>query len=256
MDQIIDVAVKNGYTGVELRAVAGTVDLWSLPDFQGVGLRETAGKLRGNGLEIVCIGSNIRFSEGGEARKEEQLETARVYLEILNALDCRYLRTFGGPLTPTMGYLESIECIQDGYESLCDLTAKAGVMPLLETHDDFSTSARVRDILDGVSSDNLGVVWDVLHPLRFGEGIAATYGALKERIRHVHVKDSLDFSPRGFDLVLTGRGKVPLDQVTAILKAGGYDGFLSFEWEKMWHPEIEEPEVALPDYVEAMKVYL
>jgi sugar phosphate isomerase/epimerase len=256
MDQIIDVAVKNGYKAIELRAVAGTVDLWTLPDFQGAGLKETAGKLRDSGLEIVCVGSNIRFSEGGETRKQAQMETARAYLEILNALDCRYLRTFGGPLTPTMGYLASIESIQDGYEGLCDLAEESGVMPLLETHDDFSTSARMLDILDGVSSDNLGVVWDILHPLRFGESIDVTYKALKDRIRHVHIKDSLDFSPRGFDLVLTGKGKVPLDQVIATLKAGGYDGYLSFEWEKMWHPEIEEPEVALPHYAQAMKKYL
>ena len=32
-----------------------------------------------------------------------------------------------------------------------------------------------------------------------------------------------------------------------------YEGYVSFEWEKYWHPEIEEPEVALPDFVEAMK---
>jgi hypothetical protein len=28
---------------------------------------------------------------------------------------------------------------------------------------------------------------------------------------------------------------------------------VSFEWEKYWRPEIEEPEVALPDFVKAMK---
>ena len=30
-----------------------------------------------------------------------------------------------------------------------------------------------------------------------------------------------------------------------------YDGYVSFEWEKYWHPEIEEPEVALPDFINA-----
>ena len=33
----------------------------------------------------------------------------------------------------------------------------------------------------------------------------------------------------------------------------GYDGYYSLEWEKMWHPEIEEPEVAFPQYVEYMR---
>jgi len=32
-----------------------------------------------------------------------------------------------------------------------------------------------------------------------------------------------------------------------------YSGYISFEWEKYWHPEIEEPEIALPDFMSAMK---
>jgi hypothetical protein len=31
---------------------------------------------------------------------------------------------------------------------------------------------------------------------------------------------------------------------------------LSLEWEKKWHPEIEEPEVALPQYVMVMRDYI
>jgi hypothetical protein len=33
-----------------------------------------------------------------------------------------------------------------------------------------------------------------------------------------------------------------------LLAAGGYRGWVSVEWEKRWHPEIEAPEVALPQY--------
>ncbi len=32
-----------------------------------------------------------------------------------------------------------------------------------------------------------------------------------------------------------------------------YEGYVSFEWEKYWHPEIEEPEIALPDFIQAVK---
>ena len=37
-------------------------------------------------------------------------------------------------------------------------------------------------------------------------------------------------------------------QAVSLLKAGGYDGYYSFEWEKWWHPELAEPEVAFPAY--------
>ena len=53
--------------------------------------------------------------------------------------------------------------------------------------------------------------------------------------------------------VLAGRGAVSFTSVVNALRGLGYDGYISFEWEKYWHPEIEEPEVALPDFVTAMK---
>ena len=38
-----------------------------------------------------------------------------------------------------------------------------------------------------------------------------------------------------------------------MLAKGGYRGYYGFEWEKAWHPEIEEPEVAFPHYAEFMR---
>ena len=41
-----------------------------------------------------------------------------------------------------------------------------------------------------------------------------------------------------------------------MLAEGGYKGYYCFEWEKKWHPEIEEPEVAFPHYARTMREYL
>jgi glucosamine-6-phosphate deaminase len=48
---------------------------------------------------------------------------------------------------------------------------------------------------------------------------------------------------------LPGEGDVPAARVLARLARDGYAGFVSFEWEKRWHPEIAEPEVALPSFI-------
>lgn len=40
-----------------------------------------------------------------------------------------------------------------------------------------------------------------------------------------------------------------------LLNAGGYDGFVSVEWEKKWHPEIAEPEVAFPQHIHVLREY-
>jgi len=50
-----------------------------------------------------------------------------------------------------------------------------------------------------------------------------------------------------------GRGEVPIFDAIDALSKGGYKGYYSFEWEKLWHPELAEPEIALADYAIAMK---
>ncbi|MDR1559007.1 MAG: sugar phosphate isomerase/epimerase [Clostridiales bacterium] len=252
---IVGYAVKNCYQGIELRAVSGTVDLASLEAFKGGGLRQTAKQIKDAGIETVCVGTSVSFNKAGREAQTEVLEAAKFSMGIANALKCPYIRTFGGPLIPTQSYTESLKWIREGYELLCELSAKEKVTPLIETHDDFSTSARVLDIVGAVSAQNLGVVWDILHPYRYGEAMEATYEALRERIHHVHVKDSANFSPAGFDLPLLGEGKLPVDECVGLLKSGGYDGYYCFEWEKLWHPEIPEPEAALPSYVQYMARY-
>ena len=67
----------------------------------------------------------------------------------------------------------------------------------------------------------------------------------------VHVKDAR----RGADAwrqVLLGEGEVPVAESVSALGAAGYRGWLVVEWEKHWHPELEEPEIALAQHAEAM----
>jgi hypothetical protein len=49
---------------------------------------------------------------------------------------------------------------------------------------------------------------------------------------------------------------VPVKDTVAVLVKGGYKGYYCFEWEKAWHPEIEDPEVAFPHYADQMRRYL
>ena len=256
MGQIIDLAVKSGYDGIEIRAVSGTVEIWKLDEFTGDGLKETAKKVKDAGLEICCVGTSINFSAADKAKQEQALENAKINLEIAKALDCKYIRIFGGPVPHMQGFTETMKWIWEGCGKLCDLTDKTGIVPVLETHDDFSTSGRITDYLSGAPAGKIGVLWDIQHPLRFGEAIKDTYAVLKDLIMHTHIKDSNKYSPSGTDFALTGEGTVPIKECVSLLKSGGYNGYLSFEWEKLWHPEIAEPEVAIPQYAEYMKKLL
>jgi sugar phosphate isomerase/epimerase len=257
IDQIIGIAVENGYQGIEIRAVGGTVDIHTLDEFKGGGLADTAKKIKAAGLEVSCVGTGVRFNKACKDDQTKNLELAKTGIEIAKALDCPYIRVFGGPMIPTQGYTESMKWLWEGNSKLCELAQGTGVLPLIETHDDFSASARVGELLGGLSAGSkIALCWDILHPLRFGEAVEDTYAALKDLIRHVHIKDSTVFNAKGFDFELIGEGKVPIAECIALLKSGGYEGYLSFEWEKLWHPEIPGPEIAIPHYAKNITKFM
>jgi sugar phosphate isomerase/epimerase len=134
--------------------------------------------------------------------------------------------------------------------------AKANVTILMESHGDFTRSADIRAVHEGVASSAFAILWDAHHTFAAGgEAPADTWSALGTWVRHTHLKDSRpDGKERRY--VLTGSGDVPVKTQVDVLAKAGYKGYYCFEWEKMWHPEIEDPEVAFPHYAKTMAAYL
>jgi sugar phosphate isomerase/epimerase len=60
----------------------------------------------------------------------------------------------------------------------------------------------------------------------------------------------------GLPIVLLGGGEVQVQEMPGLLTGAGYQGWISVEWEKRWHPEIEEPEVALPQHLRLLELWL
>ena len=248
--QVIAMAAANGYAGVEIRFIRGTIELASLPEFSGTGLAETRRKFEDAGIAVVGVGTSLKMVSLDADARARQMEAARVNIAVAAGLGAKYLRVFGGPLPAEQDRERTLDAIASGLGAIGELSAQSGVMSLLEVHDDFSRSPAVLDLYRRGMSESVGVLWDTLHSYRHGETAEATWAALGPRIRLVHVKDAHVATPQGFDLALTGEGTVPVRGFIDLLEAEGYHGFVNFEWEKGWHPEIEEPEVALPHFMQ------
>lgn len=249
VDEIIAMAAGNGYRGVEIRFVRGTVDIASLPEFTPAGIGETRRKFEDAGIAVVGIGTSLKMLSLDADVRVKQMDAARVNTEIAASLGARYLRLFGGPLPPDQDRERTLDSIASGLGAIGELSAKSGVTSLLEVHDDFSRSGAILDLYRRGMNERVEVLWDTLHSYRHGEIAETTWAALGPRIRLVHVKDAHVATPETFDFALTGEGTVPVRSFIELLEAKGYDGFVNFEWEKGWHPEIAEPEVALPHFM-------
>ena len=252
IDQVIALARDNGLKGVEIRHLRGTVDLPSLEEFSPARIGETRRKFEDAGLSVVCIGTSVRMNSLDPEVRRKQMDAARVGADIAARMGAPYLRVFGGPLPPDQDRERTLDAIAQGLGEVAELTAKAGVESLLEVHDDFSTSPAVLDLYARGCSEKLAVLWDTLHSWRFGETAEFTWSQLGPRVRHVHLKDSTQATPKGFDFALIGEGTVPVLSFVDLLKRVGWNGYLHFEWEKGWHPEIAGPEIAIPHFARYM----
>ncbi len=255
VDELIRMARQYGFEGVELRTIENTINLWDLEAFSPSRLPATCENFKQSGLKVLVVGTSISFAKPQSDNKEKQLELLRKFSIIAHGLDCPYLRVFGGPIPEGQTYEEVLSRDIDGYKEAIEVAESYGIKLLFETHDDFSTSTAMLPLLEGTGG-RAGVIWDILHPYRFGESMETTCKNLLPYVCHVHIKDSAVYSKDGFDIALPGEGSVPIPLAVSLLKDAGYDGYLCFEWEKHWHPEIAEADISLPHFMRYMKEIL
>jgi sugar phosphate isomerase/epimerase len=240
-----------GYAGVELRLIDGELIDPSMPAADRARVKRT---VTAAGLPVVAVDSSIRLTDGDPG------PDLRRFLELASDWESPLVRVFGGPL-PAGGPDPQARAQQLGaaarvLESCVPLARRLGVAIGVETHDDFSASSVVAELLAMTDPEWTGAVWDSHHPYRVGETPAEVYANLGRRILLAQVKDARREPDDGWRLVLLGEGEVPVRQMLELLAAGGYRHWISVEWEKRWHPEIEAPEVALPQHLAVLAKWM
>jgi sugar phosphate isomerase/epimerase len=236
-----------GYGGVELRLVDGELIDPAMPASARARVKRT---LAAAGLPAVAVDSSIRLA--GEDPGAE----LRQFLELASDWEAPLVRVFGGALPGDgPGRQARLEAAARVLEETAPAAERLGVAIGVETHDAFSASAVVAELLALVDSAAVGAVWDSHHPHRMGERAADVWANLGPRILLAQVKDARPDPGRddGWQLVPLGEGEVPVRDMLALLAAGGYQGWVSVEWEKRWHPEIAAPEVALPQHLAMLR---
>jgi sugar phosphate isomerase/epimerase len=254
--RILDEADRMGYAALELRGIQGEMDLTRRPEFQGPELKENLDRLAARGLRISDLGSSAEMHHPEGPTRTAQLDEGRRFIDLAHALGAPYVRVFGNKLAPGEERRATVERVVAGLRALGEHAKGSGVGVLVESHGDFTRSADLLEILTSAGMPNVGLLWDAHHTVTSGgEAPADTFRALGRFIRHTHLKDSRPDGD-GVRYVLTGEGTVPVKAIVKVLVDGGYQGFYCFEWEKKWHPEIEEPEIAFPHYARVMTAYL
>ncbi len=252
--KITDFAVQHNYKGIEVRGILREMDLAKAKEFNSPeNIKNTLAIMKDKGLRFVDLGSscNLHFADAVERKKN--LDEAKRFIDLAQKINCPYIRVFPNNIPKEEEKNETMDLITEGLQHLGDYAKGSNVVVLMETHGDVVKSDDIKQIMDSAANDHTGLVWDITNMWAVTkESPAEVYPKLKKYIHHTHIKD-LKLIDAKEEFALLGQGDVPIFAAIDLLVKGGYKGYYSFEWEKLWHPEIAEPEIALADYSKVMK---
>ena len=253
VEQEVEAIGRYGFDGIEWRLVDGQLLGMETPDAI---IKRLIAVSRAEGVRAVALDSSCRMTQFGEAAQAATLSEARFMVDLAAELGAPFIRVFGGELAAGVSVDEALPAAAETLRAAASYAAEHGVGVLVETHDAvWSHSAAAAALARMADTPAAGVVYDMLHPRRMGESVAETLEHLGEQIRLVHVKDGRRPADGSVDwpLCMIGEGDMPLGEILAGLRARQYAGWYTFEWEKKWHPELAEPEVALPQAAAALR---
>ncbi|WP_223147534.1 sugar phosphate isomerase/epimerase family protein [Georgenia wutianyii] len=237
VEDFLALASRHGCGAVELRCGDDQPVRVALEPANRSALRA---RLADHGLDLLAVASYVRVCEPGPEVASSLLR----HIELANDLGAHGVRVFpGGTDQP------AAEADARAVERLAEAAPAAraaGVRLLLETHDSHPRGADVARVVGPAAGDgdDIGVVWDLLHPWRHGEDVAETAAALGPWLDYVQVKDATG-PPSAPVPALTGSGDMPLALMADTLDATGYTGWVSLEWERAWHPQVPPLDQAL-----------
>lgn len=247
LEEALERGAAYGYGGVELRLIDGRA--FEAP-YPAAARTRVRGALAGSGLAPVGLGSSIRLAQG------EPVALARdiaAFCELAAEWSAPLVRIFGGTLDATQLRPEALGQMAATLERVLPAAHQHGVVIAIETHDDFSAAARLAELLALVPDPGVGAVWDVMHTWRMGERPDEAWAQLGPRVVDVHLKDVRRLEGGGWRQTLLGDGEIDLRACVRRLRDGHYQGWLVTEWEKPGQPQLEPPEVALPQHLRVMQ---
>ncbi len=241
-----------GYAGVDLRLLDGEVI-----SLQSV--RANRDRIRAlfpnDELPVAVLATSVRLATADPTVRQTTLDEAREWIELAAELEVPVVRYFAARNPPELDLERSIQAVGEMLAMLADDAASAGIKVGVETHDEFASAGTVARALEFAPGTAVGAIWDIYHTARMGETPDQVLSALGHRILNVHLKDGRKGAD-GWQLLMLGEGEIPVRDALRLLRAQGYDDFISVEWEKKWHPELAEPEVAYPRHIELLREYV
>jgi len=250
LEEIAAKAKEYGYDGVELRSHSDNPYLFPNPPLSH--RKYVKDLFDGYKLNICCVSAYSQFATSDDKTLEQNKQILIDDIILARDLNAPMVRSFLGE-NKNLTNEQVIEFAAPYLNYCADFADSFGIKVVFETHDVWCGGELMQVAFDQITSKGAAVLWDVANNHERGETVKGFFDAIGSKCAHVHMKDLYKDENGKTKLCLMGEGEVDIKECIGLLKNAGYGGYITFEWEKRWHPDIEEPEIALPQFVRYMK---
>jgi fatty-acyl-CoA synthase len=249
-EELCDMAKELRFSGIEVHNVSGHLFAKKDSALNPQMASQTLRRLYELKLKIPCI--DMISDPSDENSAEESFAEFDKCMMTAKNLHIPYIRIHAKAAADE----EKASAVLEGWlrESL-PKAENENVTLLLETSGLFSDTAKLRDMMNRFSCDNLAALWDMYSTyFQLGEQPDKTIENLGAYVKHVHIKDA-EMQEGQAQYCIMGEGKLPVGEMISALRSINYDGFITLEWSPEWCSEIDDIEIILSQFENYMSQY-
>lgn len=243
-------AKEYGYDGVEIRGFLNESILTASNVFL-TDPNKLKSMFKYHGIEIACLASSIAMTW---SKKKDRIlvDDCRRFIDTAAAVGCSFVKVFDTTARPGHSRASAGVAFGDWLLPLGDYAAEREVVILVEGALSFRSAKEIWAILDRLQHPSIAACWDVFNAALIGESPYLSVPVLNSKIQYTQVKDA-KLGVLGASYCKLGEGDVQVEKFLTGLLGIGYTGWVTFEWEKAWLPNIAEPEEALPGAIKKLR---
>ena len=214
-----------------------------------------------NGIEIIALTPyNSRFNSLNEDERQSEIRGIEKVIDYCEYLGAKVIRIYGDNIAPgeeNDRWDEKRAKLVESMRTLGDIAAKKGVTLVIENHFNTMTMSakQTADTIREIDHPNVKILYDQANLTFTGcedwqEAVQIQQGL----VSYMHVKDLVfkgqnhafvgnddvshpDEDSRNVITRIVGEGIIEWPAILRQMKADGYDGWLSLEYERRWHPD-------------------
>lgn len=218
-------------------------------------VRELAQRL---GLKIIALTPYFsKFNDLDEAVRQNELAGIRKVIGYAKYLGASYIRIYAGnyEATDTDPDGRKRDQLVRSLKELGENAREAGIQLVMENHfNTMTVSAKQSiEIADLINHPNVGILYDQANlAFTLQEDYQAAIPLQTRKVYYTHVKD-LEFKDGNIGFIsdsvshpkeedrnvitkIVGEGSLDWPAILQLLHENGYEGWLSLEYERRWHP--------------------